>query len=436
MLRASLVGAALALLAVPAATPATGDEPVLALVSSGTHADLVRLDPVSLAPVPGGASVAMGLQDIPWASSPDGWSLAVGSGRTTSLVFVDLRSMRRVGRVPTAFTTALAWPKADRLVLLERVARRWRFALVHPTQGVLSRTPLGAGWYVVAAARSTDGLVLLTASERRVGRPRLLLLDADGRARRVPIPRLDAGQRRKRSGERFRLWYRHPGLAVDTEGRRAYVVTAGLRVAIVDLDTLAVSVRTAQAVSRRSAATAEPGLTARARSGGNVLATGTQRQAHWLPSQMLAVSGWDARVSRDRAGKPVQHEDTAGLTLVDTRTWTARRLVEDTRWFHVTDDSVLVQVPPRRLPGTALLGFSHDGGERFRLDLDGVYFGIQSAGGYAYLGLADRYRPHTVVVLDARTGEQLGGPEAPGWVLLLSPSQPQFCWCSTSTTVG
>ena len=36
-------------------------------------------------------------------------------------------------------------------------------------------------------------------------------------------------------GDRYRVWHRHPGLAVDTEGGRAYVVTAGQRVAVGEL---------------------------------------------------------------------------------------------------------------------------------------------------------------------------------------------------------
>jgi hypothetical protein len=438
VLRVSIVAGALALLVLPSATHASAEEPVLALVSQGTTSELVRLDPRSLAPVEGTTRVPLGLQDIPWAMSPDGSALALGSGRSTSLVFVDLRSLRRTGRIATAFTTALAWPTPDRLVLLERRPRRWWFALVDPTaRVVVSRTPIGRRWYVAAAAITRDGLAILAAPEHRIGPPRLLVLEANGRARRVTLRGIDAGQRRKRlADDRYRLWYRNPGLAVDPEQGRAYVVTAGTRVAEIDLVTLAVAYREVRTLRARSHGSGSSGLASAGRSGGNVLSTGTQRQAYWLGNGAIASAGWDERLVRGQAGEASQHDAAAGLTLTDTRRRTARRLSAEARWFHTTADSIVAQVPPSRRPGTALVGFAHEGGERFRIELDRVWAGVQSAGTYVYLGLGAEYRPHAVAVVDARTGELIATPEAPGWVLLLMPSQPQFCWCYTGTTVG
>jgi hypothetical protein len=425
-----------AVLAVSAAAQDGGEQPVLALVSQGTKAELVRLDPVSLVPVAGVPRLPLGAQDIPWAQSPDGSLLAIGSGRSTSLVFVDLRSMQALGRIGTAFMTALAWPAPRRLLLLEHTGRRWRLAIIDPeARRVLSRTKLGSRGDVAAAATTRDGLAVLMMPGARVGTPWLLLLEADGRARRVALPRIAAGREKKRLGERYRFWYRNPGLAVDSETGIAYVVTAGPRAAEIDLATLAVSYRDVHFVRDRSAAGRSPVTASVTRSGGNVLSTGTLRQAHWLGNGLIAIAGWNARIAEDGAGHRVQSDQAAGLSVLDTRDWTQRRLLDDARWFHATTDLILARTSPQRRPGTALAGFTHEGAARFRVELDTVSFGVQTAGPYAYLALGDAYRPHLVTVVDTRTGQPAGTPRAPGWVLLVSPSQPQFCRCYTGTTV-
>ena len=64
-----------------------------------------------------------------------------------------------------------------------------------------------------------------------------------------------------------------------------------------------------------------------------------------------------------------------------------------------------------------------------------VLLGVQSAGPYAYLGLGTTHRPHGVAVIDTRTGELVGSPDTPGWTMLVSATQPQFCSCYTGMTV-
>jgi len=413
-----------ALAALPAAAAGDAPEPLLAIVSEGTLGDLVQLDPATLAPVPGVPRLRLGLQDIPWARSPDGSLLAIGSGRSTNLAFVDVRSMQRVGDLDVAFATALAWPRQDRLVLLEREALQYRLAIVDPhAPRVLTRRALGTS-DVASAAVTRDGLAVLMMPRLRIGTATLVVLDADGRARRVSLPRIAAGAVRKASGERRRTWYRHPALAVDADGGRAYV-SAGLLVAVVDLETLDVRYRQARQVRARLA---------RPEDGGNHLSTGTQRQALWLGDGLIALSGWNARVVPGSSF--AQGDEPAGLSVLDTRDWTVRRVLPEGRWFHATGELLLTHAPPSRRPGTALAGFTHEGAARFRVEVDQVYFGVQSAGPYAYLGLGQQYKQHDAMVVDTRTGEIVGTPRAPGWVLLLSPSQPQFCWCYTGTTVG
>jgi hypothetical protein len=108
--------------------------PLLALVGNGTTESVAWLDGTSLEPLPGRRQVYVGLHDIPHAFSPDGWLLALGSGRTASVVVVDLRAMRLLGKLATRSTSALAWLSARRLLLIEYASGspRARIILIGP----------------------------------------------------------------------------------------------------------------------------------------------------------------------------------------------------------------------------------------------------------------------------------------------------------------
>lgn len=427
-----------ALLGVPtAAGGAKADaEPVLALVSEGTMSELAYLDALTLEAVPGAPRLPVRLQDIPWAYSPDGSRLAIGSGRSSNLLFVDLGTMTAAGNLDVAFPTALAWPKPSRLLVLERSALEWALVVVDPSvPRVVSRRALGKRGDVASAALTRDGLAVLMMPRQRIGTARLLLLDASGRARRTELRRVAAGSASRRSAELRRIWYRHPALAVDVDAGRAYVVTAGTRVAVIDLSTLAVSYRELRIAQARLAGGSSASGPTRASKGGDTFATGTQRQALWLGDGLLAVSGWRERIVREK-GKRVQFDEPAGLSLLDVRDWTSRQVLPQGRWFHATADALLAYAGPAGRRSRALAAFTHQGAPLFRLELDTVSFGVQSAGPYAYLGLGDAYRAHAVTVVDTRTGEAVRRPTIPGWLLLVSPSQPQFCWCYTGTTIG
>ncbi len=116
-----------------AATPPPS--PVLALIGNGTTESLAWLDPATLRPAAGRRSqVYVGLHDIPHAFSPDGSLLAMGSGRTSSVVVVDLARMRFVGRLADALhrcarmdLATAARPDRERQELVAlRVGRRGR----------------------------------------------------------------------------------------------------------------------------------------------------------------------------------------------------------------------------------------------------------------------------------------------------------------------
>jgi hypothetical protein len=160
--------------------------------------------------------------------------------------------------------------------------------------------------------------VLLLATDNRIGRARLAVVDADGPVRSVELARTRAsafftGGRQRR-----------PGLAVDPEGRRAYVVGAGEPVAEVDLRTLRVSYHELGA-HRSALGRVRDWLEPEAAAKGAL--DGPDRHALWLGNGLLAVTGQDGRAVRTRRGEVTGMSTTpAGLDVVDVRAWRAVHL--------------------------------------------------------------------------------------------------------------
>ncbi len=99
-----------------------------------------------------------------------------------------------------------------------------------------------------------------------------------------------------------------PGLAVDPVGNTAFVVGGDQTVATVDLATLAVAYHDPTRMLARA---------------DKVLA-GPTRETAWLGNGLLAVTGENDNAWLD-ANKAYQESvEPAGLTIVDTRTWTSR----------------------------------------------------------------------------------------------------------------
>jgi hypothetical protein len=141
----------------------------------------------------------------------------------------------------------------------------------------------------------------------------------------------------------------NPGLAVDPQGVRAFAVQAGSPIAEVDLRTLAV----------RSAPIRLP--TAAAKSD-----AGFDRSALWLGGGLLAVTGSDMR-----AKGRLERTTPAGLTLVDTRDWSARTIDPEATSVAYLGGTLLATAwlwdsRAGRATGIGLRAYGRDGSLRYR----------------------------------------------------------------------
>jgi hypothetical protein len=374
--RVALVTVAAALLAVGTADPTTRfvpDRPgakrpptLLAIRSAGrAGSELVRLHRGSLKPVRG-RRVALGPNPGAWAFSQDRKRIAIGVERALGVRIVDTAGMRTVGEVNTrnGQIHVVAWLTQRRIVgvgetgvfAIDPMARR----LVR--SGPLDQHPVGVG-------RTRDALVLLLAPREEIGAARLALVDAEGHMRSVVLDHIVAGSRHptEKSAPPGENW--RPGLAVDVAGDRAFVVGSGAPIAEIDLASLAVryhdTTRPASLLGRL-----RNWLEPRAHAKGPV--AGGWRTAHWLGGGLLAFSGEDGRVT----GPGAVEMTPAGVTLVDTTSWRARKLVVRANGFAVAADTLLATLhdPFDEGPGIGLRGFTRDGSSRFHV------FGEQQVG--------------------------------------------------------
>jgi hypothetical protein len=371
MRRTRLIGVLLAFAWVPGASA----QPLFGVHWDGSL-DLVRLDRDTLRPLPG--------PRVPVAGDPLGWSFSPDRSRvvlgTTSpgawLRVIGLRGMRvlgdvRVARRGSGIATTWAGPRrvlsvvvtpgccgaGDTTVAGVDVDRRrvtWRRTLGGSLQG---GEPYRRGFVFVLGPRGES-----------VGPSRIVHVDGDGDVRSADLPQIRSGT--EPAGDFTRTW--DPGLALDRAGGRAFVVQARAPVAEVDLSIFEV-------LSHSLGATASD------------VVEGPTRHALWLGRGMLAVTGSDAR----RRGP----ESPAGLTLIDTRRWVARRIDTQTTGAAFASGTVLASGYPAR---TGLTGYSVRGGRRFHVYRRKRIVGAQPFGTRALVASMDG-----AALIDARTGRQL-----------------------------
>ncbi len=301
-----------------------------------TSSELVRLDPLTLrrqrqrGPLLG--------DNFTLAASPDHSVLAAGSADHGDLVLLDLKSMRRIGRV----RIGVASNGEGAVQYLDWLGPGQIFAAVVGTgpaaapppdfalgaivdtarHRVLARRPLPGSPF--AYGRAAGRAVLLTMPWRGMGSARLSVFSAGGRLRSVRLARIEAFQccpAGTGPGEYVRQ--RRPGLAVDPAGHRAFVVGAGEPIAVVDLRTLAVRYHPWPAVTG-----APPTTRTFPHQVGNTYAqAGPRRAAAWLGQGRIAVSGEDdlpPHPSQAQASVQITPVRPAGLEIIDTRRWQAR----------------------------------------------------------------------------------------------------------------
>ena len=346
---------------------------------------LVRVDRATLRPRPR-RRVPLSAEPLGWSFTPDRSHLAVGStGRGATLRLIDLRAMRTIGDVRIARRgsgVASAWVGPTRVLAVvvtpgccgagdttvagvDTVRRR-----------VVWRRTLGGS--LQAGERSDSGMLLVLGPRgREIGPSRLVHVGGDGEIRSASLPEVRSGIESR--GSVAHSW--NPGLAVDRAGGRAFVVQARAPVAEVDLRSFVVRSHRLGEQPRAADALAGPA-----------------REALWLGRGMLAVTGSDSGPSGQRA---------AGLTLVDTRRWSARtidRRASDAALVagRLLASSFLLDGRGQRIAGSGLTGYSLDGRRRFHRHGSQPITGVQPLGRRALVG-----ERAAISLIDARSGREL-----------------------------
>lgn len=371
--------------------------PILGVSYGSPRGALAWFEPMTLKMLPG-RKAQLGGHFGSWAFSDDRRFLAIGScegpgARTPGIRFVDARTMRVRGDLPLSpyrrgCASALTWLQPERLlaVVSTGYASASEVAVIDPrTRRVLRRTPLPAS--PSGVGRSSEELILLFSSVGEFAPARLAVVDSEGTVRLRAVERILAGTVVDAASAEYRARTIQPGLAVDPDGRRAFVVPASGPVAEVDLVTLDVSYHELDAPSMlgRLLRWLTPAAQAK-------VMEGPVREARWLGDGMLAVSGTDHSVETGTGGSERFLQTPAGVRLVDTRSWTSRLLEPEASGLAVGAGLVVAQggrwdSKEERGYGPGLRAFGLDGKERWRLHA-GEYRWMDTAGSVGYVHIA------------------------------------------------
>lgn len=375
---------------------------VLAITAGNATPRLAWLEPTTLRPL---ARRSVLLPYGAWGAviAPGGRTVALGGGGPDGVRIVDVRRMKLTGRIARRTSdrllTPLSWPEPRRLLALDQPRQAAgsvaQLLVLDPVaRRVISRTTLRSSTeHWVAWARAGKRLVALVA--RSPGLSRLVSYGPGGGVLRTTDLGIPAGTFPVAGDpdEHHRL--AQPGLAVDTEGGRAFVVDAG-RIAVVDLDTFEVSyaslAESRSAVSR-VLAWLEPAAHAK-------LLSGFSRQATWLGGGLLAVSG---RTYEETRVVPT------GLQLVNTATGTART-IEPLASAHTFSHGLLLAYGSRHdlqtnvATGMGVSAFDANGTRLWSILGDEPVGLVEAAGGYGYVPTPAEAFPQGIRVIDLETG--------------------------------
>ena len=411
-------------------------------IESGRRAELARVDPRTLRPR-AASRVGLGSEGCaprsggqacfnipPWSFSPDRSTLAVArheTGVVRGLRLVDLARMRTLTDIPISPSGAIglvAWPQRDRLLAVQEVccdAQQQLLVVDAERRAIAARRPLGGT--VQGVGRTPKELVLLVAPAKRIGPARLAVIDRRGDARFASLGRVLAGEQAL-PGPDYDFRRHRPGLAVDPQGRRAFVVGDGL-VATVDLATLAVSYHTP--TERRSLATRlrewlDPAAYAKGQ-------TGPTRSARWLGEGRLAVTGVDDQLVARARGDRLQRSRPAGLRLVDTRDWTYRTVDRGATAVRTAGQLLLstgqsADLAPGADKSTGVTAYDLDGKRRFAV-LEGRDAWVEQIVGrraFVDAGVPPRDGEPPLRIVDLGTGRISGERATRPPTLLLDPA--------------
>lgn len=402
----ALVLAALALALLPVFLTPPGAAcagPLVGLLDRARQpGDLARLDPKTLRRT----SSKVRMRGYIWGfdRSPDGSRMAIGVSRNRklfSLQIVDLRRWRTrrlisLSKLGSA-ASVVSWPRPDRLVALSGFgALNGRSAVVVAEPGtgrILERIVLPGN--VLDARRTATGLVVLSSPRKRIGHAHVTIVDTERATRSVVLDDVPAGfvpppSNVLRRGEIPVSHEMTPALVVDAAGGRAFVVAAGRPVVDeVDLATATVS---------HHVVIAGGPATARA----TKAVEGMSRWAQWAGGGLLAVTGHDAYINHDQRQRVVPF----GLQVVDTATWTIRKVASAPTWFATAPGRLMWSADrydpaSNRQTGGGLSTYALATGRRAhsfgRTSVSSMIWG----GRYLY---ASVYRRHRTYVLDPASG--------------------------------
>jgi hypothetical protein len=370
----------------------------LGLLNGGNSSYLVRVDPRTLRPRGRGL-------DLPGCSSsptfaPDRARLALGGPdgricliRTKTLRLGRVLQTRLEGDVPTlqwlgSSLLALVWGEQGMLVAAVDT-RSGQVISTRSLEGSMQQT-----------APTPAGMLLLLGPAEGIGVSRLLRFQADGTLAEVAtLDRIPSGSEfsgRPEEGGR----HARPGLAVDRSGDRAFVVGGGTPVAEVDLKTSNVVYHDlARPVSLLGKVHdwLEPPAEAK------VPPEGPSREAIWLGGGLLAVSGWNDRKSVERDQVHFWAEP-AGITLVDTHSWSSHLLDGAAQSMTVASGNLLTfsalwDSALDDPAGSGLTAYGPGGNARFHLFGSRAILSVQTLGNRAFVRAA---KPgYSVIDLDS-----------------------------------
>jgi hypothetical protein len=387
--------------ATPAPTTSTAagspGDPVLATWTRTSASRIFWADPETLEPTDGRvANVRFSF--LAAARSPDGSTLAVGGGEQATVELVDLEQMRALGGadIPDAeWVERLHW--APDLLLASVAGASAQAAAFDPETGeLLNVEPLGG--IVLHSQPAGSSLVFLLAQPDRIGPARLAVFDGKS-VRSTELTEVPAGYEQEGDTEAdFQLRQSVPGLAVEPGGGRALVVPAGNRVAEVDLATLEVRYQDlAEPVSLlgRLRDWLEPAAEAKS-------SDGPDRNAVWLPSGLVAVSGSEYATD-DQNGLTVT---PAGLALIDPSDWSVRQLSDRPSWVTLRGDALLASAWNEETNAQILEVYDPDGNPRFTLNREAADLS-QTSGTRLY---ATTYSGTRFEIIELDTGETIAEP--------------------------
>jgi hypothetical protein len=368
---------------------------------------LTKLKPLSLAPIGHPVPLRVGAGSAT-ALSPDGSRLAIGTAHP-GIQVIDPRRMKEVGFVKLGgigWVTFLFWQGGTLFAVVSDDTHTTALVVDPRGEQVVQRHRLNR--LFITAAESADGIVFLTSPRGGIGPVELTVLGGKG-AESVAIDGISGGTETENDEEGFRAGQVVPGLAIDEEARRAYVVSAGRNVAEVSLSNLTVGYHElSEPVSLlgRLRNWLEPAAEAK-------MIEGPQRKAASLGNGLVLVTGVDYTTATGSNGEPRGHVEAAGLSLIDTSDWSIRELDDETSDFTLFESTLLAYGDTSwgdaSQNGMGLRGYDLGGREIFHV-LNRTRVGwIEASGDLAYVFVNDRRR----IVVDAVSGRRLSRAEAP-----------------------